>query len=141
MTTNKRSFYRLELPVPLSGFLKIIGINEKKIDSKLAPALIYDIGAGGMRVHTKMNFPVNPNVLLEFRFTLFHDEHRCLATIARKSNVSETVFEYGVIFSMDDKSQQSLVQHINLLNIRLRNKIQPTSCSFCSDDEFKQFYA
>lgn len=137
---NKRLFYRLLLSSPLSGFLKIIGLNEKKVDSKLAPVLILDLGGGGMRIHARQNFPVTPNLLLEFRFTLFHTEYRCLATIARKLLHSESIYEYGIMFSLDENERQTLLQSINLLNIRLRNSNKLPSCSFCEDEEYEEFY-
>ncbi|MDF2715113.1 MAG: PilZ domain protein [Paenibacillus sp.] len=137
---NKRNFYRLALSAPLTGSLKIIGLNEKKIDSKLALVFILDLGAGGMRIHANHNFPVTPDLLLEFRFTLFHAEHKCLGTLVRKSVYSDTVYEYGVVFSLDENERQSLLQNINMLNIKLRSASRLTSCSFGTDEEIESFY-
>lgn len=138
---NKRNFYRLTLSAPLSGTLKIIGLNDKKLDSNIAIVLILDLGAGGMRIHAKHNFPVTPSLLLEFRFTLFHTEHKCLGTIARKSSHSDTVYEYGIVFSLDENERQALLQNINMLNVKLRHTPRLASCSFASDEERDAFYS
>ncbi|WP_176705880.1 PilZ domain-containing protein [Paenibacillus hemerocallicola] len=137
---NKRNFYRLSLSAPLTGTLKIVGLNEKKLDSKLALVFMLDLGAGGMRIHAHHNFPVTPDLLLEFRFTLFHSEHRCLGTLVRKSSHSDTVYEYGVVFSLDENERQALLQNINMLNIKLRHATKLTSCSFSTDEEIESFY-
>ncbi|MEF3301541.1 PilZ domain-containing protein [Paenibacillus sp. GYB003] len=137
---NKRSFYRMTLPVPLSGTLKIIGMGRQKLDSKLAPVLIRDIGAGGMRMHAKMQFPVSPDLLLEFRFVLFHAEHKCLGTIVRKSILAGDVSEYGIVFSLDENERRQLLQHLNRLHVRLRASAILPSCSFCTDEQYESFY-
>ncbi|PYI55787.1 PilZ domain-containing protein [Paenibacillus flagellatus] len=138
---NKRSYFRLMLPVPLSGTLKIIGLNNKKIDSKLAVVLIHDLGAGGMRIHAKHNFPIHPDLLLEFRFRLFHTEHKHLGTIVRKSSHTDTIYEYGIVFSHDENERQSLLHHLNMLDLKLRSANRLSSCSFCTDEELESFYS
>lgn len=138
---NKRRFYRLSLSSPLCGTLKLVGLNEKKLDSKLALVFILDIGGGGIRIHAKHNLPVTPHLLLEFRFALFHTEYRCLGTLTRKLLHSDTIYEYGVVFSLDEQERQPLLQSLNLLNVRLRQYPRLSSCSFCSDEEVFSFYS
>ncbi|GAA3404397.1 hypothetical protein ACFFNY_26705 [Paenibacillus hodogayensis] len=137
---NKRKFHRLMLAEPLYGTLKIVGLNEKKLDSKLAHMFILDLGAGGVRIHSVHSFPVTPDLLLEFGFTLFHTDHRYLGTITRKSSHSDKVFEYGIAFSLDETERQRLLQSIHLLSIRLRQGAELSSCSFCNDEQYASFY-
>ena len=139
--SNKRSYYRVSLQVPLSGFLKIIGVNEQKIESKSAVILILDLGAGGMRIHAKYNFPVSPNLLLEFQFRLFHTDYKILGTIVRKSQYSDSIYEYGIIFSTGETARQALLHHLNMLHLKLRQVPTLSSCSFSNEEELESFYS
>ncbi|MFD0680324.1 MULTISPECIES: PilZ domain-containing protein [unclassified Paenibacillus] len=138
---NKREYFRIGLKIPLSAQLKIVGINNILVDTKYARIFVTDISAGGLRVHSKLDLPLNIDLLLEFMFSLFHSELKVLGTIVRKSAISSTMYEYGIRFSLDENQHTLLMGHLNLLSIRLRQSNIISSCSFCSEEEMKQFYS
>jgi c-di-GMP-binding flagellar brake protein YcgR len=141
MATNKREYFRLSLQIPLSAELKIIGINQISVDTKYAQIVVVDISAGGLRIHAKIDLPLNIDLLLEFKFSLFDKQMKILGTIARKSMYNQDLYEYGIQFSLNEKDHSVLIGKLNLLHIRLRQTNVVSSCSFCSEEELTDFYS
>jgi hypothetical protein len=140
-TVNKREYFRIGLKIPLSAQLKIVGINNTLVETKYASIFVTDISAGGLRIHSKLDLPLHIDLLLEFTFSLFHKDVKFLGTIVRKSTLTSTLFEYGIRFSLNETQHALLTGHLNLLSIRLRQSSMITSCSFCTEEELKEFYA
>lgn len=139
--TNHREYFRLSLQIPLSAQLKIIGINQIMVDTKYAQIIVVDISAGGLRIHSKLDLPLNIDLLLEFRFSLFDKQMKILGTITRKSIFKPELFEYGIQFSLDEHAHSILIGKLNLLHIRLRQTNVISSCSFCTEEELNDFYS
>ncbi|WP_438445272.1 PilZ domain-containing protein [Gorillibacterium sp. sgz5001074] len=137
---NRREFYRLTLHVPLSAQFKVIGYRKESVNSNSTYIYIVDISAGGLRMHSKLNLPVNEGLLLEFRFILFNRDLILLGSVVRKKQTSSDIFEYGVEFSLDEDTRETLLANIHMLSIRLKNARVLTSCSFISDEEMERFY-
>jgi hypothetical protein len=140
-TANKREYFRIGLQIPLSAQLKIVGINNTSVDTKFASICVTDISAGGLRIHSKLDLPLNIDLLLEFSFSLFNKEMKVLGTIVRKSSLSSSMYEYGVRFSMNETQHTQLMSNLNLLSIRLRQSNIVSSCSFCTEEELNEFYS
>ncbi|OPH59367.1 hypothetical protein BC351_20885 [Paenibacillus ferrarius] len=133
---NKRSSFRLNLQIPLSALFKIIGIKNKAADTKHSKIMIKDISAGGIRIHTPLNLPMDMNLLLEFTFLLFHQEMKVLGVIKRKMTLDTTLYEYGIEFSIADPLvEQQLIRHLIQLSTRLKDTKMLANCSFCSDED------
>lgn len=139
-TPNKRQFYRLTLHVPLAARFRIIGFQNTKLISNNGTTYIADISAGGMRMHSRLNLPLMESLLLEFDIELFHSKLKLLGCVLRKELLHEGIYEYGVEFILDDAVREQLLGHIHLLSIRLKHNQVLASCSFCSEEEWKEFY-
>lgn len=137
---NRREYYRLTLHVPLSAQFKIIGYRRETLNSNSTYIYIVDLSAGGLRMHSRLNLPVNEGLLLEFRFRLFERELVLLGMVVRKKPAGSGIFEYGIEFSLDDQMKELLLANIHLLSIRLKNTQVLTSCSFGTDEEMARFY-
>jgi hypothetical protein len=137
---NRREYYRLTLHIPLSARFKIIGYKQTQVNSNSTYIYIVDLSAGGLRMHSKLNLPERESLLLEFRFQLFNRELCVLGSIIRKTRVQGEIFEYGIVFTMDDSVREALLSNLHLLSIRLKNTPVLTSCSFTSEDEVNRFY-
>ncbi|UKS26414.1 PilZ domain-containing protein [Paenibacillus sp. HWE-109] len=133
---NKRSSFRMHLQIPLSARFKIIGFRNQAADTKQSKIMIKDISAGGIRIHTPLNLPVDLNLLLEFTFLLFHEEMKILGVIKRKMTLNTSLYEYGIAFSIADPlMEQQLIRHLIQLSTRLKQTNLLASCSFCSEED------
>jgi len=142
MPFNKRESFRINLHIPLAAKFKIIGIDNKSADTKYTKISIKDISAGGIRMHTPLDLPVNMNLLLEFTFQLFSQDMKVLGIITRKNILHRTLYEYGIKFSIADLTlEQLLTGQLQLLSTRLRHTNILTSCSFCSEEELAEIYS
>jgi hypothetical protein len=139
-TPNKRQFYRLTLQVPLAAKFRIIGFNNKQLLSNNGTTYIADISAGGIRMHSRLDLPLNESLLLEFDVELFHSKLKLLGCVLRKQLLQSGIYEYGVEFILDTPLREQLLSHIHMLSIRLKNKQVLASCSFCSEEEWKELY-
>jgi hypothetical protein len=137
---NKRQFYRLTLQVPLAAKFRIIGFNNTQLLSNNGTTYIADISAGGIRMHSRLDLPLNESLLLEFDVELFHSKLKLLGCVLRKQLLQSGIYEYGVEFILDDSLREQLLSHIHMLSIRLRHNQVLASCSFCSEEEWKEFY-
>lgn len=140
VTENKRQFYRLTLQVPLSARFRVIGYRDSKVNTNSSPIYIADISAGGLRMHSRLNLPINEGLLLEFNVELFHQDLVLLGSVLRKTLLRDRIYEYGVEFILDEVMRNRLLSNIHMLSIRLRHTEVLASCSFCSLEEVQQFY-
>ncbi|MFD0694584.1 PilZ domain-containing protein [Paenibacillus sp. GCM10027628] len=140
--SNQRENFRINLQIPLSAMFKIIGIHNKATDTKYTKISIKDISSGGIRMHTPLDLPVNMSLLLEFTFKLFSQDIKVLGTITRKNMLHESLYEYGIKFSIADiQLEQQLMSQLQLLSARLRHTNVLSSCSFCSEEEMAEIYS
>lgn len=138
---NKRENFRIRLNVPLSAQLKIVGLNNKAVATKFTKIFIVDISVGGARIHSKLNLPVSDSLLLEFTFMIFNNEIKLLGTTVRKKiNLDNLVIEYGIRFHLDESEKKSFLSTLNLLSIRLKHTNIISNCSFCTEEDVKNFY-
>jgi c-di-GMP-binding flagellar brake protein YcgR len=140
MNDNRREYFRLTLHVPLSAKFKIIGYKKELLNSSSTYIYIVDISAGGIRMHSRLNLPVQEGLLLEYRFRLFNRELCVLGSIIRKRPLHNGIYEYGIEFSLSDQTKELLLSNLHLLSVRLRNTQVLTSCSFCTEEEMNGFY-
>jgi hypothetical protein len=140
VANNKREYYRLTLRVPLSARFRIIGYQNARLETNSSSIYIADIGAGGLRMHSRLNLPLNEGLLLEFNVELFHEELVILGAVLRKKPLQDGIYEYGVEFIMNDSLRQRLLSHLHMLSIRLRQTEVLASCSFVSEEEMRRFY-
>lgn len=140
VANNKREYYRLTLRVPLSARFRLIGYKNTRVETNSSSIYIADISAGGIRMHSKLNLPLNEGLLLEFNVELFHEELVILGAVLRKQPLNDGIYEYGVEFIMDDTMRQRLLGHLHMLSIRLRQTEVLASCSFVSEEEMRRFY-
>jgi hypothetical protein len=91
-------------------------------------------------MHSKLNMPVNDGLLLEFHFQLLNRDLILLGSIVRKSVLPNQIFEYGIVFSLDESTRDLLLSNLHTLSIRLRQTHVLASCSFSSEEDMKQFY-
>jgi hypothetical protein len=132
---NKRQFFRLLLPHPLSADVTIIKIKENAIETGNTRVLIEDISPGGLRFVSNIKLPVTHEVILEFRTDILAKTLYLPGYIVRKTDRAMGIYEYGVKFTLDDNDYATLSQLLNLLTIRLKRTPIVSGCRFATEEE------
>lgn len=132
---NRRQFFRLELTQSLCSELEIVKIRGKSIQSSTAKVCILDIGPGGLRFLSDLQLPISNEIVLEFRFTLMDEFLKVIGMIARREDLPDGIFAYGVQFTIFEDLQNLLTRHINRLTIRQRSGSHFHNCSICTKEE------
>jgi hypothetical protein len=137
-TNNKRSFFRLDLPRPLSSTIKIIPMEQFEFDQDAVRRIaITNLSASGLRFISPVELPENVQFLLEFKFVMLGKEQKLLGQIVRKHEGNR--HEYSVNLTIDDNEQSTLIQLINVLTVSIRRNKPIANCSFCTDEELAQY--
>lgn len=137
--TNKRSFFRVPFAHPLGAELKIIGQNDMDSGTKMLPAAILDLSAGGARVYTAAPLPEESSLLVELRFTALGSVYRPFGPVVRSILTAQGQYEYSIQFSLDENGTAALTGMLNQLAVKLRKTPTLPSCSFCTEEELADF--
>jgi len=123
--------------------LQLVEVNGQMVTLKPTKILIFDISSGGVRLHTRIDFPTTMNMIVRVTFTLLGDQIQLIGELKRKKVIREHLFEYGISFITDHAEQQMLNGHINTLAVRLRKTLTNhiKSCSFSTEEEIKEMYS
>jgi hypothetical protein len=135
---NRRKFFRLPLPHPLSSDVTIIRIKDNVIESGSAQVLIEDIGPGGLRFVSDIKLPVTPQVILEFETKILHHTLQLPGYIVRKIDREKILYEYGVKFTLDYNEHKELFQLLQLMSIRLKRTPVVGGCRFATTEELER---
>ncbi|GEN32875.1 MULTISPECIES: PilZ domain-containing protein [Aneurinibacillus] len=137
---NRRQFFRLPLPHPLSSDVTIIRIKENAIETGKAQVLIEDISPGGLRFVSDVRLPATPQVILEFETEIMNKTLQLPGYIVRKIlRDQQGIYEYGVKFTLDEGTYTELIPLLQLLAIRLRRTPIVGGCRFATNEELEKF--
>ncbi|MBN6186821.1 PilZ domain-containing protein [Aneurinibacillus sp. BA2021] len=134
---NRRQFFRLPLPHPLSSDVTIIRIKDNAVEAGKAQVLIEDISPGGLRFISDVKLPATPQVILEFETEILNNTIQLPGYIVRKLPREDELYEYGVTFTLDEAVYTELIPLLQLLSIRLRRTPIVGGCRFASNEELE----
>ncbi|WP_409250634.1 EAL domain-containing protein [Bacillus sp. SCS-153A] len=120
---NRRQFFRVELPLPLSGNMTIVKIKDKDIKLGKSEVLIENIGPGGLRFLTHINLPLNPDIILGFETEILGDTRPFYGYVVWKEEQTAGIFEYGIQFKFTEGEQSK----ITALTSKLQTSLKKTS--------------
>jgi PilZ domain len=133
---DKRAYFRVELRQPMSSQIKIISINGRQIDSRSTTVRVYDIGGGGLKFSSFLNFPITANALFRFDFSLLETSLSLRGTLVRQVKTKRNGFEYGVAFLLEEKELNVLIKLLNDLALRLHHRQSLKGTTLCPYDSF-----
>lgn len=125
---DQRQYFRMELPQPIRGDITIRKIKDKEVSLGRTGIVIDNIGPGGLRFLSHIQFPVREDVILSIEFKLLGEHKSLNGRIFWKTDVKECFFGYGLAFLLDDKERAEVTKLLNHTAIHLSgNKILPDS--------------
>ncbi|HEU5140446.1 MAG TPA: EAL domain-containing protein, partial [Bacillales bacterium] len=96
--TERRQYYRIDLPLSLSAQLTILSISGKDLSLGSTEVLIQDIGLGGLRFISHLRLRSHQSIVYGFETNVLGTEFRLNGKIVWGREMSMDVFEYGVEF-------------------------------------------
>lgn len=137
---NRRQFFRLPLPHPLSSDVTIIRIKDNAVEAGKAQVLIEDISPGGLKFVSNVKLPATPEVILEFETQILNNTVQLPGYIVRKVPREGDLYEYGVTFTLDEGVYTELIPLLQLLSIRLRRTPIVSGCRFATNEELEKLH-
>ncbi|MEC0144862.1 EAL domain-containing protein [Paenibacillus alginolyticus] len=117
---NRRKFFRIEFPYPLRAEMTLEEINGKKVSIGSTEILIDDMGPGGLRFLSFIEFPQRPNVIYKIRTELLGNIWEFSGEVVWEIELIPGIHQFGVKFRIDESMQMSLIQMLNQLSVKLR---------------------
>lgn len=134
---NKRSFYRVCLEKPICADFKIVECNGRSLSTRLIKACIIDIGPGGLAFATKLSLPTDKNLTFQFNITIDNINIYFRGQIVWRREVGKkTIYNYGVIFNMNETERTEAIKLFNKLSIYIKRGNGHKYCSICDKDIF-----
>jgi hypothetical protein len=128
---NRRTFFRIDLRVPLCSSLTVVQVAGKNVSLGKAQVCIDNIGPGGLAFLSNLEFPVAEDVLINFSIKLLNEIYELQGVIVRRINVVDNIFRYGVKFDSDNSTKYRYVQLFNAISVKLKDRAVLPRCSFC----------
>jgi len=129
---NKRKFYRLELNNPICMEMTINSCHGKSIKAGVLDVCVKNIGPGGLLFISTLLFPIDKDIIYNFRFHMFDKIRNINGTIVRRDEFKKNVFEYGVMFNCDAIiNEQDYVKLFNKFSVILKRNTKNSGCKFC----------
>jgi hypothetical protein len=94
-----RRYLRLKPDVPLYADVHIVRIGAKKVQTGTARVRVLDVSPGGLRFSSRLDFPVEPGILLNLKLATSSAAISLEGYIRHKKRNGEGQYEYGVCFA------------------------------------------
>ncbi|OXS25716.1 MAG: hypothetical protein BI182_16590 [Acetobacterium sp. MES1] len=120
---ERRKYFRQRFRNFLITELTILRINDKQMHVGNSRVLIKDIGPGGLCFISNIQFPLERDFTLRFAATLMGGEMTAIGTPVRVAELSESLFEYGVKFMMDEQESEELTRRLYELQVKMKKNI------------------
>ena len=134
MEDKETKLFRVNLFYNLDSEVKIKSINGKKVNLKSTKVLINDIGPSGLKFISNLTFPVNPQVMFNFKTVILAETINLYGYIVWTQESMNGLFEYGIKFTHDDRKEQYLIKLFQTLQNHIRKSPLVNGCSFYTGD-------
>lgn len=136
-TTERRSYFRIELENSLEAFMTVTELNGKVVQLGNTKVLIENIGPGGLGFVSKVKMPVNAGIVLKFQLKILGEDFVLYGGIVHTSERDE-LYQYGINFILDEEKRDYLIKRFNQFQLRLRNEPLLEGHTFVKDlpDEY-----
>ncbi|WP_413375635.1 EAL domain-containing protein [Alkalihalobacillus sp. 1P02AB] len=136
---NRRKFFRIILPFPLSSQMTIIKIKDKDIKLGYSEVVIEDIGLGGICFLSHLCLAVNEEIIYQFETEVLGEHIRASGCIVWRQEVERNTYRYGVEFNRDTKESEQLFQLLNRLALQMKKSPLVPNSRIIEIDKFKYF--
>ncbi|MFD1849081.1 EAL domain-containing protein [Oceanobacillus bengalensis] len=114
---ERRESFRFDFPYPLLGEMKILEVNNRKVNLGSAKILIENLSIGGLKVLSTLRLPIHTNMKFNFTFQIMNETFHLSGTFVWKSQSKEETFFYGIAFDTTEQEQNRLAEIINKMTV------------------------
>ncbi len=132
---NNRKYIRIRVP-SLTMKLHIVAIGERVVKSTIHSVLVLDIGPGGLRFTSGLQFPADRDVKISMQTILAGIRFETEGYIVWRE-AAENMYEYGVVFDMSSLHRSFLIRLLNYLYVKLYPEHQKVHQCYA---HFTQYY-
>ncbi|MFE7060706.1 EAL domain-containing protein [Sutcliffiella sp. NPDC057660] len=118
---ERREYFRIDFPNALMGELTVKEIRGKEVQLGQVGIVLENIGPGGMRIISHMQFPVRPDLIVSIRTSILGETRDYIGKIVWKEEGPETYFYYGVEFMVDENERTELTGFLNRVTLQLKD--------------------
>lgn len=120
-SNENRQYFRIEFPNALMGELTVKEIRGKEVQLGQVGIVLENIGPGGMRIISHMQFPVRPDLIVSIQTSILGETRDYTGKIVWKEEGPESYFYYGVEFMLDERERTELTGLLNRVTLQLRD--------------------
>jgi PAS domain S-box/diguanylate cyclase (GGDEF) domain len=131
---NRRAYFRIQLPCPLSALMTVIEINGRSIELGKTEIVIENIGAGGMRFLSSIQLAVHPGILLEIETQLLYKTIKLYGKVVWLKELESDIYQYGLEFLVNEDERTSLTRVLHTLSVQLMKNPLVPGCRFMKED-------
>ena len=117
---DRRNYFRIEMPSAIRGDLTVKQIKGKDVQLGQTGVVIENIGPGGLRFLSHMQFPVREDLILGIEFMLLGEVKTISGNIVWKEEAKNN-YQYGLEFILSEKERADLTKLLNHTAIQLRD--------------------
>lgn len=119
---ERRQYPREELPLLLEATTTIHSMYGKEVQTGSFPTLIKDVSLGGLRFTSLSDLPKEPSMILNFNMRISNHNFNIKGSIAWQTKVDSDLYEYGIQFYIDERTQKRLDELIDNLKCEYLEK-------------------
>ncbi|WP_179295561.1 EAL domain-containing protein [Bacillus sp. FJAT-45350] len=133
---DQRKFFRVNLPSPLEANITITLIGDKKVSIGTNLILIEDIGTGGLRFLSNLQFSISREIILGISTTIVGEEITLLGHVVwAKEDVGNTKL-YGFEFIIEESDRAHLDSLVKQLKAQSHNITLVQKNKFITEDKY-----
>lgn len=133
--SEKRGYLRFQCPSPLCAKLILKKINNKLVNAEGDTVCVEDIGQGGLRFLSHIEYPAIKDMMFEFQMIILDQKLFLKGYIVRKQEVEKGIYEYGVRFNILEGQKEEIGAAIESMKANLNRKLWFKKSSFCIKDK------
>jgi diguanylate cyclase (GGDEF)-like protein/PAS domain S-box-containing protein len=119
-TVNRRKYFRVDFPLPLSTQMTILTFNDKKVSLGSTEVMVQDMGAGGLRFLSHLRMLPNENIIYGFETEILQSNIKLSGKVVWYQEKDQGIFEYGVTYTISDPERSELSVLLNAFSLKLR---------------------
>ena len=130
---ERRQYFRVELPLPLSTEMTIVSLNEKSLSLGTTEVVVENIGPGGLRFMSHLRLTPHENILYGFETEIMGNLISLNGTIVWFQEISKGIFNYGVEFAIDEIDRDNLTAILNKVASKIRANVMLIEGNFVAE--------
>lgn len=138
---ERRKLFRVKFIQLLEADLTILELKGKKINVGNTKVLVKDMGPGGLCFISDIRFPVEKNMILQFKTELVGEQITVYGNPVWTEQIDDKAYKYGIEFKVDENERMELIRILNKVQIKMRKDVLFAEGNFFPGNHVQYFAA